>query len=89
MSEIEIISATEFKAKCLEIFDRLGARKLTRVTITKRGKPVAVLIPPEGASAKRNLHGFMRGSVIFEGDIDLTEPVIKELFTVEKGKLHE
>ena len=40
-------TATVFKAKCLGILDRLAVRRLTRVTITKRGKVVAVLTPPD------------------------------------------
>ena len=59
------MTATEFKAKCLEIFDQLRARKIDKLTITKRGEPVAVLTGPESeADLLRNLHGSMRGSVI-------------------------
>src|SRR5438477_6371935 len=29
------IRASEFKAKCLELMDRLAARKLTRIVVTK------------------------------------------------------
>ena len=83
------ISASEFKAKCLEILDRLSKHQLDRVVITKRGKPVAILTPPESdAEAVRGLHGFMRGSVIIPPDLDLTAPVIDEAFDVEAGKLH-
>ena len=40
------IPATEFKAKCLELMDRVAERRETFV-ITKRGKPVAKLVPVE------------------------------------------
>jgi prevent-host-death family protein len=61
MLEAQSFTATEFKAKCLEILDRLAARKLTRVTITKRGKVVAVLTPPETPEAAiLGLHGLLR-----------------------------
>jgi prevent-host-death family protein len=81
-------TATEFKAKCLDILDRLAARKLLRVTITKRGKPVAVLTPPDEADAAvRGLHGFMRGSVIAPADFDFTAPVLDEPLSAEDGEL--
>jgi prevent-host-death family protein len=38
------VPATEFKARCLELMDRVQASGLT-ITITKRGKPVARLVP--------------------------------------------
>jgi prevent-host-death family protein len=38
------IPATEFKAHCLELMDRVEASGLT-ITITKHGKPVARLVP--------------------------------------------
>jgi len=82
-------TATEFKAKCLEIFDRLAARAVTRVTVTKRGKVVAVLTPPdEPDAAVRSLHGFMRGSVVAPPNFDLTAPVLDEPMTAEAGHLH-
>ncbi len=75
MQPIVSYSATEFKAKCLEIFDQLAAHAVTRVTVTKRGKAVAVLTPPEHAQdATLRLHGFMRGSVVVPAGFDLTAP---------------
>ena len=82
-------SATEFKAKCLEILDGLAARKLTRVTITKRGRIVAVLTPPEGSEAEiRGLHGLLRGSVVAPQGFDFTQPVLDEPLAAERGELH-
>jgi prevent-host-death family protein len=40
------VPATEFKAKCLELMDRVAERRESFV-ITKRGKPVARLVPVE------------------------------------------
>jgi len=37
------ISASTFKAKCLELLDRLAGRKIMRIVVTKRGRPVAQL----------------------------------------------
>lgn len=84
-----IISASEFKAKCLEILDQLGSRQLDRIVVTKRGRPVAVLTPPASdVEAIRHLHGFMRGSVVVPDGFDLTAPICDEAFTAETGDLH-
>ncbi len=89
MAETQTLSASEFKAKCLDILDRLASRELERVIITKRGRIVAVLSPPEDqAAAVLQLHGFMRGSVIIPAGFDLTAPVVDEPFTAEQGGLH-
>lgn len=90
MQTTSTFTATDFKARCLEIFDQLAARKLSRVTVTKRGKVVAVLIPPDVPDASNQLvHGFMRGSVVIPPELDLTEPVLDEEFSADRGVLHE
>ncbi len=60
-----ILTATEFKAKCLRILDNLGARG---VVITKRGRPVAKVLPVGGAD-NSELIGLMKGKVVIRGDI--------------------
>lgn len=83
-------TATEFKAKCLDIFDQLAARKLQRVTVTKRGRVVAVLTPPdEPEAAADQLYGCMRGTVIAPPDFDLTEPILDEPVLATAGVLFE
>jgi hypothetical protein len=66
------ISATEFKAKCLEIMDAAAARKLDRVHITKRGKPFVTLtlVPDEAPIAGDSLFGCMKGSTGIPDDFD-------------------
>lgn len=89
MAATQTIAASEFKAKCLDILERLSSRQLERVVITKRGRPVAVLTPPDAApDAIRNIHGFMEGSVIVPAGFDLTEPVLDESFLADDGELH-
>ena len=61
------ISAAEFKAKCLKLMDEI-ARTRKPIVITKRGKPVAKLVPAEPVPRKP-LFGCMAGTVTFEGDI--------------------
>ncbi len=89
MSQTSTVSASEFKAKCLDIFDRLARHELAEVVITKRGRIVAVVTPPKDAAADiRQLHGFMRGSVVVPPEFDLTAPVLDEAFGAEGGQLH-
>ena len=89
MSRSATLNATEFKATCLDILDRLSRRELTRVSITKRGRIVAVLSPPDDdADSVRDLFGCMRGSVVIPADTDLTAPVLEEPFAAEAGVLH-
>jgi len=61
------IQATEFKAKCLELMDRVAERRTTYV-ITKRGKPVAKLVPVE-RKPDEPLFGRLRGMAEEAGDI--------------------
>lgn len=82
------ISASEFKAKCLDIFDRVAAGELDRVVITKRGRPVGVLYPPEkSAPEPESVFGCMRGSVVIPPDWDPSEPSCTEQFDAERGVL--
>jgi antitoxin (DNA-binding transcriptional repressor) of toxin-antitoxin stability system len=47
------ISVTEFKAKCLELFDKLSRREIDAISVTKRGKTVAVVSPCETEKEQR------------------------------------
>jgi len=59
------IGATEFKAKCLKILDELGSQG---IVITKRGRPVAKLMPLHVVDNTK-LIGSMKGKVVINGDI--------------------
>jgi prevent-host-death family protein len=61
-----IIKASEFKAKCLAIIDEVE-RTRQPIVITKRGKPVAELVPHKASS--RNLLGIFKGKMEIVGDI--------------------
>lgn len=67
-----IISAAEFKARCLHLMDEVRQRRLY-VVIQKRGKAVAELVAPEDESECRSPFGFMSGTVTEVGDI--TQPI--------------
>ena len=60
------ISAGQFKARCLKLMDEVNARR-GEVVITKRGKPVARLVPYEKTAVK--VHGFMKNTVTIVGDV--------------------
>ena len=60
------IKASEFKAKCLALLDEVG-RTGEPLVITKKGKPVARLVPHE--PKKRQLIGLLKGRVEILGDI--------------------
>jgi prevent-host-death family protein len=59
------IPASEFKAKCLKILDHLGSQG---VVVTKRGRPVAKVMPA-GEPDNSALIGLMKGKVVVRGDI--------------------
>jgi prevent-host-death family protein len=61
------INAAEFKAKCLKLIDEVAATHEPLV-ITKRGKPVARVVPIEDEKP-RGLFGYMKGTVTIHGDI--------------------
>lgn len=63
------ISAAEFKARCLGLMDDV-ARERAAITITKRGKPIAQLVPVEEETG--SFLGCCEGMVSDFGD--LTEP---------------
>lgn len=65
------IKASEFKAKCLEIMDRV-AKTREEIVITKRGKAMARLLPVE-ERPELALFGRMRGTFQIS-DKDLLEP---------------
>ena len=87
---MQTINATDFKATCLELLDRVSTGEIEELAITKRGQVVAVVRPPRPtAEDAAGLHGFMKGTVQIPDDLDLTAPVFEGEITAETGKLHE
>lgn len=62
------ISASQFKAKCLAILDEVSKTGLPQV-VTKRGKPIAKLVPIE-----ENEPPSLLGSVRYAEESDLLAP---------------
>ena len=61
------IAAGKFKAECLKLMDRVNEEGLEMV-ITKRGKPVAKLVPAE-KNAPKSAFGLLKGTAQVKGDI--------------------
>jgi len=65
--ETRVVSATEFKARCLALLDDLD-RHGGSITITKRGRPVAVVGPTKRTPFKSSKGSWVgRGKIV--GDI--------------------
>lgn len=70
------ISASEFKARCLELMDEVSSTR-TELVITKHGAAVARLVPmADGASSAA---GFLRGTVrhelsLLESEVQISAP---------------
>jgi prevent-host-death family protein len=60
------VAAAEFKANCLRLMDEV-AQQRQPIVITKRGKPVAKLVPVEPEPI--DLFGRMAGTIKIVGDI--------------------
>jgi prevent-host-death family protein len=60
------VAATEFKANCLRLMDEV-AQQRRPIIITKRGKPIAKLVPVEKEPI--DLFGYMAGTANICGDI--------------------
>lgn len=63
-----LISATEFKSKCLELLDRVDQTGEV-ITITKRGKIVAELRSPNQKRTQFSGPGSAKGEFEIVGDI--------------------
>lgn len=63
---MKTIKASEFKAKCLKIMDEVAATG-EPVVITKKGVPVAELVPAK--RRPKTLFGALEGSARITGDI--------------------
>ena len=61
---METLSVSKFKATCLAVLEDVSRQK-KRVLITKRGKPIAEIIPVE--HQKKDIP--LKDTVLFLGDI--------------------
>ncbi len=59
-------AVSDFKARCLKLVDNLPANG---IILTKRGKPIARVIPMKGESPFHTLYGSMKDSIEVIGDL--------------------
>ncbi len=69
---MKTMNASEFKAKCLAVMDRVKATG-EGIVILKHGKPVAELVPPKPTIDPQEA---LKGSVTILGDV--VSPVLPE-----------
>jgi antitoxin (DNA-binding transcriptional repressor) of toxin-antitoxin stability system len=60
------MAAGSFKTKCLAVMDEVQSKR-EAVVITKRGKPVASLVPFNGEAD--DIFGFLAGKGVITGDV--------------------
>ena len=66
---MKTMPAGEFKAKCLRVMEEVRKYR-TPVVITKKGKPVAKLVPPD--EPKKDVFGCVADQFTYVGDIENT-----------------
>lgn len=71
------IPAGQFKVRCLAIMDEVQAKRQA-VIITKRGKPVAKLVPVE--AEKDDIFGFFKA----KGKVEIKGDIVAPAFTPEE-----
>jgi antitoxin (DNA-binding transcriptional repressor) of toxin-antitoxin stability system len=64
--EIIEVKAGVFKDTCLQLLDQVHGGEI-EVVVTKRGEAVARVVPPD--SHMPSAFGFLRGTVLSQGDI--------------------
>jgi prevent-host-death family protein len=84
---MKTVPATEFKAKCLELMDRVAERRETYV-ITKRGRAVAKLVPADRPKRK-SIFGCMADETLFVGDVEKPAWSEKEWREFERQRVEQ
>lgn len=76
--KIRVVSATEFRAKCLALLDEIDHQGGT-VTVTKRGRPMAMVGPVKRQRLWKSPEGLWAGKV----------HIAEELLTADRSELWE
>jgi prevent-host-death family protein len=80
--EVETIAVSAFKPRSLELIERVASGRIGRLVLTRRGRPVAMLVP--AAEPQTALHGALRGLMEPVAGADLTAPTGEE-WAAERG----
>lgn len=70
---IQVIAISKFKARCLSLLEEVSKTK-TPLRVTRRGKPIADVVPASSEGDERSWIGSLSGSVDLVGDV--VSPVI-------------
>jgi prevent-host-death family protein len=76
------VGVSEFKPKSLDLIERVASGKLRRVVLTKRGRPIAAVVPIDDSPPE--LWGALADLMEPVEGVDLTEPV-GEAWAAENG----
>jgi prevent-host-death family protein len=83
------LSISDFKTRCLDLLKQVGEGRIGTLTVTRHGKPVAVVTaPPSQVDEARSVFGAMRGKVHIPASVDLTDPVYEGDSVAGRGLLH-
>jgi prevent-host-death family protein len=66
---------SEFKATCLAVLEQVR-RTGVRVVVTRRGEPIAEVLPPSAETLGVSWIGSLQGEATITGD--LVEPIVPE-----------
>jgi len=69
------VAISEFKATCLKILDQVK-RTGTPVLVTRRGEPIAMVVPPPPSEPEPSWLGAFSGTARIVGDI--VSPAVNE-----------
>jgi prevent-host-death family protein len=67
------VAISEFKAKCLSLLEEVSKTR-TPLRVTRRGKPIADVVPASSETEERSWIGSMSDSIDIVGDI--VSPVV-------------
>ena len=70
---IQEVAISEFKAKCLALLEEVDKTKIS-LLVTRRGRPIAEVIPTSPNMEERDWLGSMSDSIEITGDV--VSPVI-------------
>jgi len=71
---IQEVAISEFKAKCLALLEQVDKTKIP-LLVTRRGRPIAEVIPTSPNMEERDWLGSMSDSIEITGDV--VSPVIE------------
>jgi prevent-host-death family protein len=71
---IQEVAISEFKAKCLALLEEVDKTKIS-LLVTRRGRPIAEVIPTSPNMEERDWLGSMSDSIEITGDV--VSPVIE------------